>query len=291
MKKKIIIVQSVVIAILIVALSVMVMNPYGISNYIVKSSEPTKKIYLEFGDTFSGVEMTDVNGKMIDDLGGSERYTVVMYLSSSCSSCIESLSDFNRFSRVFGSGLNYVILWYDEIPTYSLEKFLIDESVNYSLKQKTKISTSTPTYFILDKDNVIVYRDVNRVNMIEKLIELDLVSRETLIENANKYIIDNYFDSDSDSTTNKIVYFYMPGCQDCEKADTILSSSSVLEEFECVYIYKYDTTDSSKIVDKDKLFVDVYDIDWYPSFLVLTDDTYRIIGEVPSENLIEELTK
>lgn len=289
MKKKIIIVQSIVIAILIVALSVMVMNPYGISNYIVKSSEPAKKVYLEFGDTFSGVEMTDVNGKMIDDLESSERYTVVMYLSSSCSSCIESLSDFNRFSQIFGRGLNYVILWYDEIPTHSLEKLSIDESVNYSLMQETKISTSTPTYFILDKDNVIVFRDVDRANMIEKLIELELVSRKTLIENSNKYIIDNYFGSDS--TTNKIVYFYMPGCQDCEKADTILSSSSVLEEYKCVYIYKYDTTDSSKIVDKDKLFVDVYDIDWYPSFLVLTDNAYRIIGEVPSENLIEELTR
>ena len=160
--------------------------------------------------------------------------------------------------------------------------------INYSLKGKTKLSTSTPTYYILDESNTIVFKDTNRENLLKKISDLGLVSSSTLIANANRYISENFFDGNSDK--RKVLYFYMPGCPDCEAANTLLRENDLDEKFDIAYVYKYDTTDSSKVIDKDKLFANVYGITWYPSFLVLTGSDYRLVGETPAENLIAELS-
>lgn len=290
LKKHIICIQSISIIVLILILVVILANPHNIGRNIINALEaPSNLDYIEYGDNFTGIELSDCQGNKIDSLPHSNKYTILTYLSDSCSSCLDAISDFNRFSEVYGEELNYVILWIDDIPTSYLRKNSVDEMINYSLKGKTKLSTSTPTYYILDESNTIVFKDTNRENLLKKISDLGLVSSSTLIANANRYISENFFDGNSDK--RKVLYFYMPGCPDCEAANTLLRENDLDEKFDIAYVYKYDTMDSSKIIDKDKLFASVYGITWYPSFLVLTGSDYRLVGETPAEDLIAELSK
>lgn len=285
MKQRIIIIQSSVILILLIILILMLVNFEAVYNVLVKDT-PAKQIYLEFEDSFSDIELVDYLGNVVAGLPKGDGFTVVTYLSDSCSTCIDVLSDFKRFSQVFGEELNYTILWVDDVPQSYLTKYSIDESINFSLNN-TKISTSTPTFYIVDKSSNIIFRDIRRDNLIKKLIEMEVVSPETLIENSNQFILKNYFALDNNNP--KLVYFYMPGCPDCKVADAFLKDSELAKEVDVAYIYKYNSTDYTKDIDKDQLFTSVYGITWYPSFLVFEGDNYRLIGETPIDNLLNEL--
>lgn len=290
MKKKIIVIQSCIIVLLIALLTVLIVNPKNISEHLIRKPYEQKQIFVEFGDVFSGFELTAYDGTTVKELPKG-KVSVVTYLSDTCSSCMGVLADFNRFSEVYGDMINYSIIWTDSIPHRLIEKYEIDSAINYSLSNKVRLSTSTPTFYILDENNQVVFRDVDRVNLIKKLIELDVVDVSILQDNATMYIAREYYGiNDIEEFDNKLVYFYMPGCPDCEKVDALFKENS-LPEFDFLYIYKYDSVGDDKIIDKDKLFVSVYGITWYPSFLVAKHGTVKIIGEMPIEQLIDEITK
>lgn len=82
-----------------------------------------------------------------------------------------------------------------------------------------------------------------------------------------------------------LIYFYMPGCSDCDAASKLFESNNVSDDYEIIYIYKYDSENGDYNIDKDKLFGLVYDINWYPSFIMIDKGSYREIGETPVENL------
>lgn len=288
MKQKIIWCQSLLIIVLFLMLLLIVTNTNGIGSLIIRKFDTTDLIYLDYGDQFAGVEFIDTEGN-IAALNTCEKYTVVTYLSSTCSSCIKTLADFNRFSYIFGDSLDYKILWMDEIPFAYIDKYSVDRAINFSLNGKAEISTSTPTFYILDKSGTIVFRDISRENLITKLVNLQLVATETLVANANEYICENLFETNSEK--DKFVYFYMPGCPDCEAADTVLSEIILEDKFDVMYVYKHDTTDLSKVIDYDKLYARVYEITWYPSFLVLRDNSFRMIGEMPIDEIIDEIMR
>lgn len=290
MKKKIIVIQSCIIAFLVVLLTILIANPKNISEHLIRKPYVQTQIFVEFGEAFSGFELTTYDGTTIKELPKG-KVSAVMYLSDTCSSCMDVLADFNRFREVFGDILNYSIIWTDSIPHSLIDKYKIDSTINYSLSGKTRLSTSTPTFYILDGNNQIVFRDIERINLIKKLIELDVVDVSILQKNATMYIAKEYYGiNDIEEFDKKLVYFYMPGCPDCEKVDALFEENS-LSEFELLYIYKYDSVEPDKIIDKDKLFASVYEITWYPSFLVAKQGSVRVIGEMPIEQLIDEIAK
>lgn len=275
---------------LIALLTILIVNPKNISEHLIRKPYEQNQIFVEFGDIFSGFELTAYDGTTIKELPKG-KVSVVIYLSDTCSSCMSVLADFNRFSEIYGDMINNSIIWTDSIPHSLIEKYKIDSAINYSLSGKTRLSTSTPTFYILDENNQVVFRDVDRANLFKKLIELDAVDISILQNNANKYIAREYYGiNDIEEFDNKLVYFYMPGCPDCEKVDALFKENS-LPEFDLLHIYKYDSVGDDKIIDKDKLFVSVYGITWYPSFLVAKHGTVKIIGEMPIEQLIDEITK
>lgn len=261
-----------------------------ISEYPIRKPYEQKQIFVEYGDAFSGFELTAYDGTIMKELPKG-KVSVIAYLSDTCSSCRGVLADFNRFSEVYGDGINYSIVWTDDIPHSLIKKYKIDKAINYSLSGKVCLSTSTPTFYILDENNQVVFKDIDRVNLIKKLLELDTVDVSILRNNATMYIAREYYGiNDIEDFDNKLVYFYMPGCPDCEKVDALFKENSV-SDFDFLYIYKYDSVGDDKIIDKDKLFVSVYGITWYPSFLVAKHGTVKIIGEMPIEQLIDEITK
>lgn len=290
MKNKVIVIQSIIIFALVAAVAILILNPYNISEGIIRKASASSQLFIEHGDNFSGFELTAYDGTAIQELSKG-KITVVTYISDSCSSCMDVLADFNRFSEVFGNTINYSIVWTDSIPRSLIEKYKIDTAINYALSSKVRLSTSTPTFYILDENNQVLFRDVDRINLIKKLIELNAVDGDTLRDNATKYIAREYYGINNvEELNNKLVYFYMPGCPDCAKADELFKATP-LSEFDFLYIYKYDSVGDDLIIDKDKLFVSVYEITWYPSFLVAKNGNIKIIGEMPAEQIIDEIRK
>lgn len=244
-------------------------------------------MYLEYQDILEEIELEDIEGNIIKNLPQHGKITVLTYISSSCSSCINFLSDFKRFSAVFGDTVDYVFIWFDDIPTKLIKKYSIDPEINYSVKEKVKLSSATPTFFILNERMEVMFKDVDRENLTSKLLGLDLLSHDEICENANQYIKENYFGRFPNK--KQLVYFNMSDCSDCLEADAILKEADIRDYYDIAYIYIDNSTDESQIIDKGKLFALVYDIRWYPSFLTFDNTTYRIIGKTPTDKLLDEL--
>lgn len=277
MKNKIIVGQTVIIMILLGVLG-MLLYQNTMKNNIEYS-------YLEYGDDFSEIEMYDETGKIVDlSFGdGSKAATAVLYLTAECSGCIETISDFNRFKSVFGEEVNFIFLWEDDIPRNLIKKHGID-AISYTLKGKTKLSTSTPTFYLIDGNKKIVFKDVDQSNLIQKLIEVDFIEKEVLQEKATQYIVNAYFESDRENRL-KLVYFYMPGCSDCMAVNEFIKEEKLDEKYQIVYIYKYNSTQEGVVIDKNKLFANVYGVNWYPSFILISDSGYEIVGKTSEEEV------
>ncbi len=277
MKNKIIVGQTVIIMILLGVLG-MLLYQNTMKNNVEYS-------YLEYGDDFSEIEMYDETGKIVDlPFGdGSKAATTVLYLTAECSGCIETISDFNRFKSVFGEEVNFIFLWEDDIPRNLIKKHGID-AISYTLKGKTKLSTSTPTFYLIDGNKKIVFKDVDQSNLIQKLIEVDFIEKEVLQEKATQYIVNAYFESDRENRL-KLVYFYMPGCSDCMAVNEFIKEEKLDEKYQIVYIYKYNSTQEGVVIDKNKLFANVYGVNWYPSFILISDSGYEIVGKTSEEEV------
>lgn len=111
-----------------------------------------------------------------------------------------------------------------------------------------------------------------------------------MIENANNYIKSQIIENSSDKLN--LIYFCMTGCPDCVAAETVLNSESIKDVFEISTIYSKNEIDDKKYIDKYNMFLDIYGIDWYPSFLVLDKNGgYELIGKTTVENLQDVLLK
>ena len=55
--------------------------------------------------------------------------------------------------------------------------------------------------------------------------------------------------------------------------------------FELIRIYSYHTEDPQRICDKDAIFLNALGIDWYPSFLILTESGQSFIGRTEEDEL------
>ena len=83
-----------------------------------------------------------------------------------------------------------------------------------------------------------------------------------------------------------LIYFYMPAVLIAMPQANCLKVTTFQYDYEIIYIYKYDSENGDYNIDKDKLFGLVYDINWYPSFIMIDKGSYREIGETPVENLL-----
>ena len=86
-----------------------------------------------------------------------------------------------------------------------------------------------------------------------------------------------------------VVYFSMRGCEDCRAADNILDNDlEILDIYDINRIYDApDLLDQSTLVDDFKIFSRVYEIDWYPTFLIFDNAVTEIIRQVPLTQLKE----
>lgn len=81
----------------------------------------------------------------------------------------------------------------------------------------------------------------------------------------------------------------MDGCPDCQNAEKLLNDNNIASKYDMITIYTVDSKGEKECVDEGEVLKNIYDIDWYPSFLILDGDKYEFIGQESDEKLLEKL--
>lgn len=255
------------------------------------SKKQAELLDFAFNDSFSGFEIQSIDGEVMNEPSSDSDYQVVFYLSDKCGTCIEVLRTIHRFESLFCSEkLDYVIYWEDVIPEKLLDKSLIKREKNFSLRGKYKLNAVTPTYFMLNSEKKFEFSTNDFELIIKKIISDQINSQDQMIENANNYIRSQIIENKSDKLN--LIYFSMTGCPDCIAADAVLNSEPIKNVFDISTIYYKNELNDKKYIDKYNMFLNIYGIDWYPSFLLLDKNgEYEFIGKTPVENLQDALLK
>lgn len=277
---------------LVICIIVVFMATFGISfllfhNSNVKTNNVKSEIMdLRHGDDFSGFEFFDENDNKLDTLPKADKPSVVFYISSSCSGCKKVMDSYDSFQSVLGEEYNFYCMWLSEIPSFASEKYKINN--NYALKNKYMFATSTPSVFLIDTDNKVDFVTAEIETLVDKLLAVsDENSKENFKKNALEYILDKY--SKDIDNPNQLIYFSMEGCPDCKAADEVISKSDKLKKYEITKIYHKNATDETLTIDSFKLFQEVFDVEWYPSFYVINNGDKEFVGEVPIDELEQNL--
>ncbi len=243
-----------------------------------KEDSKTEQI-LAFGDDFSQVKLFDGNGEEAQ-LQESSKYKLVFVVDSLCGTCRKQLEVVERLQEFYEPYLSVSVVWEEKmLDENALKKYNIPKNINYVLKAN-KIVTSTPTAFILDEDNKICFVSTNMDNVVRKLNDLEEVDIGVVRERVCRY-----FSKQNETSKDTLVYFALQGCGDCEKADMIIDRD-VKEKYNMIKIYDSGAYGEEEYVDLDNIYQSIFEIEWYPSFLLINKDgKYTFVGETKNEEL------
>lgn len=244
-------------------------------------------IDLRYGDEFSGFEFYDENDNRLTALPKSDKPSLVFYISSGCGGCKKVMDSYDSIQNVLGDSFNFYCMWLSDIPSFAEEKYNIQNS--FALKNEYMFATSTPTVFLVNPDNTVEFVANEPETMIDKLFESYNLDKEALKNKAVEYILNKY--SKDKENEKQIIYFCMQGCPDCEAADKVINGSDKIKEYEITRVYHRNAKNETLTIDSYKLFQNVFDVKWYPSFFVINGDDERFVGEVPMDVLEDRLIK
>ena len=177
---------------------------------------------------------------------------------------------------------------YDEIEKISenkeyqkelMKKYNVKKEITYKLQKGVSVATSTPTIYIVDKEGKIQFVTDEISQMLTKLYDLQYEKEEIIRQMADNYLKEKYQSGEKPL----LVYFAMDGCSDCEAANPIIEGEKIQDKYQVVTIYR-EKDKGKEIIDTYSLLKRVYEITWYPSFVILDKET-RIIGETPLQEL------
>lgn len=238
-----------------------------------------ESIYLENGDHVSILPVVDTGGKNLSGPPIEKEMNLLVYLSDSCGGCLGSMGTLRDLMGVFGTDeIGYAYLYSNSVPRNVEEKYGISREYCYCLDENLMLATSLPTFYLVDGKGTVVFRTDKLELIIQKLIAMEIVPQEKLIEQADAYLLERYFQAESDK--QQIIYFAMKGCGDCEAADELIDSEEVGERYDVVRIYRDKTEEEGEAGDDFGLFREVYGISWYPSFEILRGSEREFVGEV-----------
>lgn len=269
--------RMVILLISVLALGFML----GIITLFLARSKKLEVLYLRYGDQITQVQVYDMNGNKTTIQPTSE-YTLLFYLSAYCGTCIEYLPEISLLQEVFSEeDISVQIVWLEKPPRSQLRKYNLPDEINYSMGDKVKLDSSTPTYYLLDKNGSVIFKDVVAINLMDKVAELGIFSLPTVKEGLNAYLRRKYDVQGKKGLT--MIMFSLEGCSDCADADKMISDRKLDDIFLINRIYSY--RDNAEPRDRFKIYRYVYEISWYPSFLILNDDDFFFVGEVSLNEL------
>lgn len=217
-----------------------------------------------------------------------KKYQVVFYLDTRCKTCKDQLEVVRRLNKILeNNDIEVRVLWKDSIKVPLIEKYNIPVGINYVL-DSSDIYAGTPTIYMLDNSNNIIYNTIETDKIMKKVISLDGISQEQVKKESNKFFKEESKKiADYDQNKDLMVYFSLKGCSDCEKADSIINKKNIQQKYNILKISSSDniTEDNGEFIDNGNLFSYVYELEWSPSFLKIKSNEYKFIGETKFEDL------
>lgn len=249
-----------------------------------------QKISVRYGDSVEQIPVRQAGGQEVVTLPYGQTVTLVVYLSEACKTCVDSLAEYERISGILGQeNISYLFLFSDRIPASIAEQYGVPLEQCYTVDDSVELALSTPTWIYLNSDGRIEMVNSDDELVLEKILKSGYVSSEQLQENARDYLMRHYADADDEKPV--LFYFSMQGCKDCAAADEMIAEQKLEEQFEIIRVYTDDADEPGLITDRMQLFRRVFDINWYPSFLLVREDNAELIVEFSLEALQESLLR
>ena len=269
----------------VMGICLMIVGAYRWGKWTALPKREKFNINVKYGDDFSKINM--LNGKGGDSSLSEGAYKVILYLDSQCSACMKKMSAMKHYQKVFkGENVEFYVLWADKMAKVDYKSVGMEEAKILQMKHE-QISTDIPTAYILDKANKVIYITDDTSTVTRKLFTLEGIDRERVKKKAADYLKKEF----KKGSKIPVIYFAMDGCPDCEAVDPVVYSEEIKKEAEIVKLYTEESYGEQGFVDMDEIFMSVFDISWYPSFLVLAGEEYKVIGETNVSQLEEELLR
>ena len=214
-------------------------------------------------------------------------YKIWLYIDPNCESCIEKFPVVERLTEIMqGENIEIDILWRQEPKKTLVDTLDISKDKQYRTGS-IKVLNEYPTYFITDEENSVqmISDDIDKI--VKKMLSLDEIEKNAIIKETNIYL--KKLIGQNDKQKQKLVYFAMDGCPDCQNVEKLLNDNSIASKYDMITIYTVDSKGEKECVDEGEVLKNIYDIDWYPSFLILDGDKYEFIGQESDEKLLEKL--
>lgn len=241
----------------------------------VSNSNRTKddSILMQYGDNIEDVTYKSLEGEN-NSLMNNNEYGVIFYIDPYCESCLKSFVMAKRMDDVLGKYLDIFIIWRQNPNSDIIKKIGVSKEKQF-IVDNMQISNPYPSYFIIDNTGKIIFNVDNLEKLSKKVVKLDCFTDDDIKKLANKYFLGQI---PNDNQKPALVYFAMEGCKDCAAVEKFLESKHVQDFYNIITVYTEDSY-GEEIVDIGKFFLEIYDINWYPSFVILKDGTYQFIGE------------
>lgn len=257
--------------------------------YANRESRIDEIIDSSYGSNLSGIHIIDASGKDVDVPFESTEadYKVVLYISSICSSCAKEIDTARHLEEVLNAKHYKVYVLYEDKIVKGRDK---DKFDNIYCMADGRLSLSTPGAMILDKDNKVIFCSDDTSTLMEKIMSMESSDEIVLMRSrANEYLTTFFNEDDSDSSKPTMIYFRMEGCPDCKAVEPILNDAAVSSKYNRVDLYTEASFGEEDLVDSDRIFRNLFGIDWYPSFELISDNQTLILGEMPEEDLTKAL--
>lgn len=280
---KMFLLTNICLIIVIVFLTVLLLNGNreGKKNFTVSDTEllETENIIdLAYEDDISKLPLQNCDGENVTF--STEKNEIVLFLSVSCQACRTILESYQELDTIFnGENLGVSVIWCDGISEELMKKYNVKKETTYKLQKSVSVATSTPTIYIVDKEGKIQFVTDEISQMLTKLYDLQYEKEEIIRQMADNYLKEKYQSGEKPL----LVYFAMDGCSDCEAANPIIEGEKIQDKYQVVTIYR-EKDKGKEIIDTYSLLKRVYEITWYPSFVILDKET-KIIGETPLQEL------
>ena len=250
----------------------------------IAHKDDIQEVLWDYNDNVSGTRLWDINGNEVPFPGSQNN--IVMFLSSDCGHCLDSLSLYEKVNRIIcnNQDVNLLLLWEDKIPKSAVEKHHLTDN-SYSLRNVRIGSGYGYCYYVDSKDRVKFADNSGLKNVLLYIKENVQLNNIYMMENANNYFLDKYADN---KTT--LIYFSMPGCPDCAEATEYIQKNNIEQLYNMVRIELERGSKTTDLIDECDIYRTAYAIDWYPSFLILhPDGKHQIIRRVEMDELVATL--
>ena len=273
---------------------------FGVSDYIstlangydVQETQISKETFsISYNDIFPDIQFVDNKNVKTSVKDFSEEIKIVCYLSNECNTCIDSLNILNRIMSIWSSDkIKLIILWKDEIPTSITDKYNMTESISYSLENKYILSNSTPTMFILDKDNKVVFNDKGVMDtFITKLIDMAICEENQLLNQTDSYI--NEFIVKSNNAKPTLIFFSEANCNSCIEIEELINKEKISEKYNIVKLSNSNENQDDNERDYGNLFKKIYGVNRYPTLLLITKEGERSYYNLENKKILEDIFK